>query len=257
MDKNNFDSTPYPQLGPTPIGSSGPSMYFDQPYAYVAPEPDSKADISQPLLNRSTSVSSNKLQQLVLYFVFLIIEYTIVFAFAYKTYLFEYCYWDFGVFHFRKDVDRELSLCNNGGSTDAMYSMLDCKEENEFPECPDLCNLAIDMKYSRFCFESGLLLHIIVSMLGLLIYLFSWSRQRTVIGQKGVSVLQFGTLAIFFCTILAYIASAGLISLREPEESIIEYYEPKELEAEIGTYIVLGLLGYMILYRVLLVVLAK
>ena len=257
MDKNNIYSTPYPELGPTPIGGPDPTSCLDQPYVYAAPEPDSQADISQPLLSRPTSVSSNRLQQLVLYFLFLIIEYIVVYTFAKKTFLFEYCYWDFGVFKFRKDVDKELSSCNNGGKVDVMCSMLNCKQENVFPECPDLCNLALDMKYSKFCFESGTILHIIVSLLGLLIYLTSWSKQRRIIGQKGISVLQFGTLAIFFCTVLVYIASAGIVSLREPEESIIEYYEPKDLEPETGAFIVLGLIGYMILYRVLLVFLAK
>lgn len=257
MAKNSADPSLYPQLGLTPTGHSTLTPYPEGTYEYVPPPRDSQNELKQPLIQSADHKHPQTSLHIVLYLVFIIIEYTLILAIAYKSYLFEYCYWDFGIIKFRKDVDKDLSVANYGGEISNMYAMLLCYDQDEVPECPDLCNLALDLKNSQFYLQVGLLLHIIVTFIGLILYLLPFQNPKKRLTQKGVIILQFGSFSIIFCTALAYIAMSGLITLREPEESLIDYNEPKELDIEIGGFIAFGLLLYMLAYRTILSILAK
>jgi hypothetical protein len=258
-----IDQANYPSLDHQPTYQSyNPVFYLP---SQTLPTPVCKNDLKQPLIESRTKKSliwiKRKLPR-ILGIICVVIELSFLYYIFFHSYLFEYCYWKFGLFRYKKSVHKDLPTGNHKGKIRKMYRNLNCDtlDSTPFPECPDICQFAYDLKENYFGVLGLLGIGEFFITLLAFIYVSSFFTKKFKKNRSTVALFALGSMAWFLGALLFYVFSNGLLELSEPDEDAVTFdddSEPNEFELEDGGAYLLGLLIFMVVYRLALVVLAK
>lgn len=179
----------------------------------------------------------------------------------YYNYLFEYCYWDFGYLNYHQDVDQNLTYAGGHGGMKDFYQDLDCGNRWAYIECDSLCSFAdkvsTAIEISYYC----LLLSGLVSFITLLLFTSSCTCKKPKMKKGAVGFLTILSYLAVVAAIAVYVVKTNLYEgLTEPtefENNNENVDDPKNLEIEDGGKALIGLLVFMLVYRIALIAIAK
>ena len=191
------------------------------------------------------------------------IELAVLYHISEATYLYKYCYWEFSKDTYHKDVDQTLGVADYNNGTHKLYDELQCyNNTNLFPECPELCTFASrlhDLHFSHYIHSFDLA----EATMGLLIvvYIISILCKKPKMKKPLVTVLGILSFTIFFCTIFYMCYKLKIMYSHEVNEDkyadVEGYDEPSDMALAHGGKSLMALLGFMLVYRIVLIVLAK
>lgn len=259
---------------------------FNQPYgqAYYAPPvenynyPPNPAvvqnnyshnhadNLQQPLIQKKSHKATHQLRRTIarlVLFVCLGIELMVLYYIKKHTYLYKYCYWKFNIDNYKSDVDQTLVVANDRASTRKFYNDLQCNNDTKpYPECPGLCEFAdrlLDIHKKSIFYAVGAA----EATMGILVllYITSWITKKPKMKKPLVSVLTILSFVIFLGTFIFYIYKLDLNDMHEVDDekysNVKDYDEPNDVEIASGGKALIGLMVFMIVYRVALIFLAK
>ena len=206
---------------------------------------------------------NKKIAAMIISSIGLIIELSLLYYIQEFTYIYKYCYWMFRINFYIKDVDQTLKLANNYSSTNYFYNDLLCSNNsNPYPECPDLCNFAYNLSYLQSSYYVDTI-HFAEVVMGVLFMIYVLSILSKRLKMRKILVACFGIASMSM--VLASLLYAGyrigvfdMIDVDEMENDDLGMVDgPHGIKLAHGGKSLIGLLGFMISYRLALIFLAK
>ena len=259
----------YPALDQPVIFHPNPPVYGVYTAAPYHQTPSHQAPVARSELNEPLIASDQPKKQVdpMLYtkISFILIVVCTIFEFSgvaytlFYSFLYEYCYWEFGLFHYKKSADQALAAADSKGKVKGLYKELDCKHKDYFPECPDLCDLAHGLKKSQVWMVWGSGISGAITLAVVLLYLISIFRNKQLLNCFSSGLLLLSSYLAFVGAGAIYLVQSNLLSdFEDPEEKNLQNYDdPNELDLEDGSKLLGYLLVFMLIYRIVLVVLSK
>lgn len=259
----------YPALDQPVIFHPNPPVYGIYTTAPYHQTPGSQAPVAKSELSEPLIPSDQPKKQLdpmlytkisfILVLICTIIEFSGVAYTLIYSYLYEYCYWEFGLFYYKKSADQDLIAADSKGKVKGLYKELNCKEKNYFPECPDLCHLAKGLKKSQVWMVWGSGISGAITLAVILLYLISILRNKQLLSCLSSGLLLLSSYLAFAGALILYLVHSNLLSdFEDPSEKDLKNFDdPNELDLEDGGKILPYLLVFMLIYRVILIILSK
>jgi hypothetical protein len=196
-------------------------------------------------------------------FVCFAIELGVVYYLKTSAYLFEYCYWKFGLKNYKSNVDQTLPYGDTPGWFYNFYYGIGCDtNSNPYPECSSICDLGRNIDHINpdsvlYAFGTSE----VIMLLFIICLISATFSKKPKMKKPVVSCATLLSFTIFLCSLLYFGNKLEILDLPEPDESKVNITsgmdEPSELEAVKGGKILMATLAFMIIYRVLLIFLAK
>ena len=251
-----FDQTPksgqlYPTLTPTPVSNN--EAYSITPAAYQIPEMSNNI-LNVPLLSPSAPELPVKHREsdyfFIVYTTLYVLELAALAFLVFSSRLFEYCYWEFGVFGYLQSTEKDLTYAHNKGKVDELYDELNCDKRFHYKECPDLCDLAKNLVKGKDVLIYFLVLQVFVSLMGWAGYFWSCFNESSIVNKRCGIIFHFTSILLYLISAIIYILVSDIFTLRDPSDDYYVFTDaPQELEGKLGAFIFLGLFVYMIAYR--------
>lgn len=248
---------PYPPVYNTHTHTATP-----QGYAYQNTPVNN--ELNEPLVQSSQPEKKvdpqlyTKISVLVIIVCFLI-EFSAIAYTLFYTYLFEYCYWEFGLIRYSKSADQTLVAADSHGKTKKFYKDLECKDKNNFPECPDLCHLAGGLKKSGLWVIWGSGISGAITLAVILLLIISLFRNKQILNCISAGILLMSSYIVFIGAGVIYLVQSHLLEdFDDPKEFNQKGIDdPNELDTEDGAKLMAWILVFMLVYRLALIYLAK
>jgi hypothetical protein len=196
-------------------------------------------------------------------FVCFTIELGVLFYLKTSAYLFEYCYWKFGYDGYISNADQTISYLDRDGSLYDFYDDISCNTISDpYPECSSICDLgrnigSINPDSVLYAFRTSE----VMMFLFIVLLISAAFSKKPKMKKPAVSCVVLLSFTIFLCSLLYFGYKLEILDLPEPDENKVnitsEMGEPSELEAVKGGKILMATLAFMLVYRVLLIFLAK
>lgn len=253
FDPNSKSSQVYPTL--TPVPDSEP--FSVAPAAYQIPNQNSNL-LSEPLLIPSAPELPAKAKDsdsfFIVYTTLYVVELAGLAFLVFSSRLIEYCYWEFGIFGYLQSTEKDLTYASNKGKIDELYDELNCDKGFHYKECPDLCDFSENLALAKDVLIYFLVLQVLVSLIGWAGYFWSCLNERKIVSKRCGIIFHFISILLYLISAIIYILVSEMFTLRDPYDDYYVFSEaPQELEGKLGAFLYLGLLVYMIAYRVGLV----
>ena len=223
-----------------------------------------KHELNQPLIaNKKSSKNAKSQNRRTIALLILIICFSIEVAGVvyslYYNYLFEYCYWDFNFYSYKADADMTLASANYKGNIYSLYDEFNCTGQSLFPECPGLCDLVSDAENRKKWTMWALDISGGISIISLMVFLSSCACRKPKLKKGVAAVLLIASYIAFVTAVVVYVLTNGFYyKLDELEESNIEGKDdPMELDFKDGGKYLIGLLVYMLVYRIIVISIIK
>lgn len=264
----NLDRQVYNQPYGQPYYAAPVDPYNYPAHPQVVVHDNHKHDMHEPLIDKHKHKGKKNTKRIVaaiIAFLGLAIELAVLYHIKNATYLYKYCYWEFGLKEYEKDVDQALVVADypNFNYVENFYGDLKCSNNsNPFPECPELCTFANrlnDLHHSHYIHVFKLA----EATMGLLIvlYIVSLLCKKPKMKKPLVSVLGILSFTVFLCTVLYSGHTLRVLDIPEVNEDIHAnkkgYDEPNDIELAHGGNSLIAIMGFMLVYRIVLIVLAK
>ena len=268
---SNFDKPPYSQPYEPPYYAPQLEDYKYQPnpaVIYNDYNQSNKENLNEPLIENNPKKYKFKVKTIIGLLIVIIcfaIEIFMIFYIRDHTYFYDYCYWKFNLERYTMDEVRKNGrfLGIRGNIITNFYRDIHCDEIAEpFPECPGLCEFAENMMHLEIKNILRILKTAEVPMVILaFIYFFSLFTQRPKMSKLLVSFVAIPSFILFLAACIYSILELSQFDFQEVDNDkyadVDGYDGPKNVELKKEVMILIGLIIFMLIYRTVLIILAK